>query len=68
MLLMFIGIVVIFLNSFGWLIPAWDWLAAHWQTNFVATIVLFVFIALFMYYIIGGGSSSKESKKEEKSL
>lgn len=64
MFLMFIGIIVIFLNSFGWLTLAWDWLVAHWQTNFVATIVLLAFIVLFMYYVVQEGRPSKQAKKE----
>lgn len=67
MVIMFVGIIVIFLHSFGWLNAAWDWLTKHWQTNFVATVVLLLFIALFMYYIIDGGKPSKQAKKQEKS-
>ena len=64
MLIMFVGIVLIFLHAFGWLNTAWDWMAAHWQTNFVGTVVLLLFIALFMYYIVQGGKPQKEVKKE----
>ncbi|MBW2992776.1 hypothetical protein KY345_06175 [Candidatus Woesearchaeota archaeon] len=66
MVVMFVGILVIFLHSFGWLTVAWDWLITHWQTNFVATIVLFLFIILFMYYIVEGGKPSKQAEKAEK--
>jgi Na+/phosphate symporter len=64
MLIMFVGIVVIFLHSFGWFDIAWSWLVAHWQTNFVGTVVLLLFIALFMYYIVQGGKPPKQAKKE----
>jgi hypothetical protein len=66
MLIMFFGIVITFLHSFGWFNIAWDWLVGHWQTNFVATVVLLLFIALFMYYIIGGGKPSSEQPKKSK--
>ena len=66
MFLMFFGVMIIFLHSFGWLNIAWDWMTQHWQTNFVATIVLFIFIILFMYYIVEGGKPSKQAKKEGK--
>lgn len=66
MAIMFIGIIVIFLHSFGWLNTSWDWLAAHWQTNFVASVALLVCIVLFMYYIVEGGKPSKQAKKVEK--
>jgi hypothetical protein len=66
MLIMFIGIVITFLHSFGWFGIAWDWLVGHWQTNFVGTVVLLLFIALFMYYIIGGGKPSSEQPKKSK--
>jgi small-conductance mechanosensitive channel len=65
MIIMFVGIIVIFLHSFGWFTIAWDWLVGHWQTNFVATIVLLLFIALFMYYVIGGGKPSEQPKKSK---
>ena len=67
MLIMFVGLMVIFLHSFGWLSVSWDWMVGHWQTNFVGTVVLLLFIALFMYYIVQGGKPSKTEKKEEKS-
>lgn len=63
MLIMFVGIVIIFLNAFGWLTTSWDWLVAHWQTNFVGTVVLLLFVALFMYYIVQGGKPSQQAKK-----
>ena len=65
MLIMFIGVVIIFLHSFGWLNIAWDWLATHWQTSFVGTIALLLFIALFMYYVVEGGKPSKQAQKKE---
>ena len=64
MMIMFVGLIAIFLHAFGWLNTAWDWLTGHWQTNFVATGVLLVFVALFMYYIVQGGKPLKTDKKE----
>jgi hypothetical protein len=85
MVIMFVGIIIIFLNAFNitsdwteagkivcvtgssWLFCGWTWMTNHWQTNFVATIVLLLFIILFMGYIVGGPAKpSSTSKKEEK--
>lgn len=84
MILMFVGIIVIFLNSFSitsdlmsgnsvicyagasWLLCGWNWLVMHWQTNFVATIILLVFIIIFMKYIVGGSETPSRKKEEEK--
>jgi hypothetical protein len=84
MVIMFAGIVIIFLNSFtvetdfieagsivcnagaSWLMCGWTWLTMHWQTNFVATILLLVGIVVFMKFIVGG-SEKPAAKKEEKS-
>lgn len=84
MLIMFIGIIIIFLNGFSiqtdwkegnsivclagasWLACGWNWLTMHWQTNFVATIILLLFIVVFMKYVIGGTEKPTEKKEEKK--
>ena len=64
MTLVFIGIVLIFLDALNWLKPFWDFLSEHWETQWVASLILLVFIVLFIYYI----TKEKEkpaAKKEE---
>jgi hypothetical membrane protein len=73
MIIMFIGIVLIFLSAIkdesgdSWLETGWSWLSGGSTSNAVGSIVLLIIIILFMAYIIKephrpGGS--KETKKE----
>ena len=72
MIIMFIGIVLIFLNAIendhgeSWLSWGWDQLTNNWSSNAVASIILLVVIIAFMVYVVRGPeSSSKKEKKEE---
>lgn len=56
---------IICLQGSSWLLCGWNWLELHWQTNFVATILLLIFIVIFMKYIVSGAEPPKP-KKEEK--
>ncbi|MEE9525128.1 MAG: hypothetical protein V3V78_00795 [Candidatus Woesearchaeota archaeon] len=65
MVMMFTGIILIFLNALNWLKPFWDYLTDHFETQWVASLILLVFIILFIGFITrdskssgGGGSSS----------
>lgn len=62
-LIMFIAVVLIFLNSLGWLDPITDYL----KENLGAVGVPFVLVAVVVGTIIFvGGGKPKEKKKEEK--
>jgi drug/metabolite transporter (DMT)-like permease len=56
--IMFIGIVIIFLNALGWLEPAWNYLAEHYDSTVVASLLLVAGMVGFVYWIV------KEPKKE----
>jgi hypothetical protein len=59
MIIMFVGLVLIFLNALGWLEPMWNWIVAHYDSTIMASLVLAGIMIGFMYYI------TKEPKKEE---
>jgi hypothetical protein len=59
MFIMFIGLVLIFLNALGWLEPMWNWLVAHYDSTVVASVLLVAGMVGFVYWIV------KEPKKEE---
>jgi hypothetical protein len=67
MFIMFIGIVLIFLNALDWLIPFWNYLVNNWETQWVGTLILLVIIILFMLYITRGKEEAAPKIKEEKS-
>jgi hypothetical protein len=58
--IMFIGIVIIFMNALGWLEPTWNYLAAHYDSTVVASILLVGAMIGFVYWIV------KEPKREGK--
>ena len=64
MTLIFIGIILIFMNALGWLSPLWDYLSEHWETRWVGSLILLVVIILFMWYITKS-QEAPAAKKEE---
>jgi hypothetical protein len=63
MVIMFIGVVLIFLNAVGWLDILWDALFYRFDSVMVSSIVLVVVIVLFMFYVTKG--EKKEDAKKE---
>lgn len=63
MILMFLGIVLIFLNALGWL----NYLLAlleNWPADWAASIIFMIVIIGFIVFITWGGESSQGGKKE----
>jgi hypothetical protein len=54
MIIMFVGIIIIFLGALDWWVPFWEYLVSHYQTNLVAALILIVVILFFMWYVIRG--------------
>jgi len=73
MILVFIAIVLIFLNSIpaegysSWLAFFWEWIVDNWGTKWVGSMILIVIVILFMWIVVKeqGKSSTKSVKKEE---
>lgn len=78
MIIMFVGLVMIFLEAIPtktgqpWLEWFWVYLVRHWSSTAVGSIILIVFVILFIYWVtaspgkrVGGGESKKEEKEEE---
>lgn len=66
MVIMFAGIVLIFLHALGWLDEAWSFLGGSGGGNAVGSIVLIVIIILFMIYIVKEPKSFSTSSSEKK--
>jgi len=64
MIIMFVGIILIFLNALGWLQRIWDYIAFNWDSQFVGIIVLLGAIIGLMAFVM---STPGGEKKEEKS-
>lgn len=66
MVIVFIGIILIFMNALDWLAPFKDFLVEHWDTNWVASLILVIVIILFMWYITKNQApAKKEGEKKE---
>ena len=65
MIIMFVGIVMIFLDALGWLDEFWQWTGFGQGSYAVGSIILIVLVILFMVYIVKGpapqGKSSSKS-------
>ncbi|MBU0979816.1 MAG: hypothetical protein KJ709_03345 [Nanoarchaeota archaeon] len=65
MVLMFIGVVFIFLGSAGWIEPGAKWIADHWDTNWIGSIILVIIVIILMVYITNDRSAPAKSVKKE---
>lgn len=71
MIIMFVGIVVIFLNAIetdsgeSWWNYFWDYLSNNWTSTAAASIILVIIIIVFMWYIVYEPKPKKEPKKED---
>jgi len=71
MIIMFLGIVVIFLNAIktesgeSWWEWFWDYLSDHWTSTGVTSIILIIVILIFMYYIVNPTPKTKGTKAEK---
>jgi small-conductance mechanosensitive channel len=61
--IMFVGIILIFLNALGWLQLAWDYLVLNWDSQFVGIIVLLGSIIGLMAFVMHTPKEAKEEKK-----
>ncbi len=66
MIIMFLGIVLIFLNALGWLQVIYENLFFKFDSVTVSSIVLILVMVLFMLYVTGafGGKKDGEKKSE----
>ena len=63
MVLMFIGIVVIFLQALGWLEIVFGFLIYYYDVEWVSTLILIAIVVAFMWFITREGGKKKEEKK-----
>lgn len=65
MIIMFIGIVLIFLNALGWLQFIYEQLFFKFDTVIVSSIVLLLVIVVFMFYVTGSFEKKKSNEKKD---
>ncbi|MBW2981087.1 hypothetical protein KY360_06750 [Candidatus Woesearchaeota archaeon] len=64
MLIMFIGILLIFMNALGWLDDLWGWISRGTGGNAVGSIVLIVIVIFFMWFVVKTPEQKPAVKKE----
>jgi len=62
--IMFVGILLIFLNALGWLQLAWNYLVLYWDTQFVGMILLLIVLLLIILFVTHTPKSEEQKKKE----
>ena len=65
---MFVGIVLIFMDAVDWLEPGWDYLRHNWNETAVASAVLILLLGGVMYFITkppGNGKGNGNGKNGE---
>ena len=71
MVIMFIGIILIFLNAITssngstWLEVIWNFITSYWTSSAVAALIFIILVVLFMIWIVGGFGKGSD-KTEEK--
>jgi len=64
MVIVFLAIIMIFLNALGWLDVIYGFLKDNWNTSYVAAVILVLAMVGFMVWITKDTSQGKEPKKE----
>ncbi|MBR9693218.1 hypothetical protein GOV07_04815 [Candidatus Woesearchaeota archaeon] len=64
--IMFVGMILIFLNSVGWLQAAWGYTVTHLDSQLIGMIMLLIIIIALMVFVTRDPSAAKKEKKEEK--
>ena len=61
MWLVFIAVILIFLDGLGWLGPAWLYVTGQWDSQLMGTILLFAIVVGFIWFITSapGGEEKK---------
>jgi hypothetical protein len=65
MIMMFVGIVLVFLHALGWLEIIYSYLFFKFDTVVVSSIVLVIIIVVFMIYVTGGFEKKKKGEGKE---
>ena len=64
MWIMFIGILLIFMNALGWMDDLWGWVSAGTGGNAIGSIVLVIVVIFFMWFVVRGTDTKSVAKKE----
>ena len=64
MFIMFLGILLIFMNALGWLDDFWGWVSQGTGGNAVGSIVLLNIVICFMWYVVRAPEQKTAVKKE----
>jgi uncharacterized membrane protein len=60
----FVGIVAIFMNSVGWLQPVWDYVQGRWQDTLVTSIIFLAIIVGAIFWVTSGGKKKSKSSED----
>jgi hypothetical protein len=70
MIIMFIGIIIVFLDAIrdetgrSWLEVLWDYLSQFWTSTAVASIILIIFLIVFVWFMARGKEGEEEKPKK----
>jgi hypothetical protein len=64
MVIVFGGIIAIFLNSLGWLDLVYNFLKDNWNTDYIASVIFIIIIVGFMAWIMSDPKPKPEEKKD----
>ena len=65
MIIMFVGIVLVFLDALGWLEWLWEYTLTSWDSTTFASFALLIIIVVFMIYVTGAFSGTGSENKSE---
>ena len=58
-ILVFVILAAVFLNSFGWLDPVWNYITENWQDTFIVSLIFVAFMIGTIYWIVTDKKSAK---------
>jgi hypothetical protein len=51
-IILFVAIVAVFFNAFGWLNPVLDYIKEHWEDTFIVSVIFFAIMIGTIIYIV----------------
>ena len=64
MIIVFVSIIMIFLNALGWLDIIYNFLKDNWNKSYVAAVIFIILVIGFMAYIMQEPSKGEDKKSE----
>lgn len=65
MVILFVGIILIFLNAFGWIQGLWYWLLGSWNSEFLGVIIMLLIFVGVIWWVTSDPTRKNATKGDK---